>query len=146
MKYKYPNPLKEAPLLGIKAQWTAPWMLFFQHSLDKSEVLDSFYVISEVSASGTNYVVDRWPKSDGKFVWLIFFIENGLNIKSGMIMASWNTDGTLVARHTQYDVMDIGDTSDQRFSFNYDSTLEQIQFRSSSTNTYLVSLLRIVLK
>lgn len=102
-------------------------------------------MVSGVEVSGTDDVVDSFEASFGNFVWYIIFIKNDTNIRGGMLMVTWDDDGNLATRHGQNEIMDIGDTSDQMFSFNYDATTEKIQLLSTSTETYSISYFRVVI-
>lgn len=145
MKNKFINPFNSAPLAGDDRRWSTPWNLFFQHLYKKRGLFDAFEMVSGVEVSGTDDVVDSFKASFGNFVWYIIFIKNDTNIRGGMLMVTWADDGTLATRHGQNEIMDIGDTSDQMFSFNYDATTEKIQLLSTSTETYSISYFRVVI-
>ena len=124
---------------------SAPWMLFFQELHSKLDETNLLTVVRVPEASGAGNVLYQLKKSRGTAMWLFYYAQRDTNVRAGIITVGWASDGTLPTIHGQRDIQDIGDTSDLSFDFNYNSTTEKIQWRSTSTETYRIFAIRIMI-
>jgi len=100
-------------------------------------------VVSNIDIDTGTENVDSFPDINGKGAFWSYIVSSGANLRSGIIMASWDA-GTNAVVYTESSTGDVGDTSG--VSFSVDINADNVRLRCTvGSDNWAVYAIRTLL-